>query len=1560
MWTAPDIALISANTKTTPSNHHQHSCYRRSCSTDFAIATELPAVEEEERDVLNQSYNDDGFIPIMTAAVPLAQQSQLSPEAENWDDDFVFQAEPSASTSSAPPGKRATVAAAGNNNRDSIAWDEEDDPNHPALSPLIVPRNGKARELEEELAWDDSPGGSLAPTPAKVRPLDASLAPSPRNWTTGDDEEDAIKDFSGRSSAQRYQEYDRTATSRASATGSNINAAPMSNNTSSTSLHSGSQNHAHVAPTVVHYRSTSPTYVPASPVTISSALSMGASSTAHLQTHASTSKPYMLAYQAPPPPRARRRLKKKTRPPNESGWISAGGGAGGDIFEMEDTGGEGFPEELEGAVPGPSAHQTSTMVSHTEHRNPSRNSLIVRIPTPLGQHQQHQQQQLRSPPPSVPSSPSGRQAGHTAFLSRIGSMKSWSRRRKSSSNVTSGDEEGESSRGYRTPRRQSIASSQPPLPTPSSPRSSSWMFRARSGSATPAHGTSPSKAAGDVLMEVVTEGTGALGLNKKGSISERSNASRRERGPSISKVLGGLGFGAGSSSEDSPAGVDDDEAGKVHPVRTRASYGILARATPSSLPPVPVPERTTPPKQVLSSMASSPSFLAVKRTVGGHRRNKSVGADSLSFIEDIISEADKEKSRLAAFSPALPDPHVTPRPSGPSRSVSVGGSIVPSLVVLPDTYSRVGTARGMGALDEADPFSTPSRQIAPRLDVGATSNSPSSSPFLSLSPPSPIPPHPPHHLHHRLPSPSPSSPSSTNTSPRPHSAASRPLTTSASHPYSYSLGRANGVSLLNGAGDDPASTTSTMRRNNSLGDLKKNQEKQRQHPLGHLKIPARISQLQVGLRRDLELVRDFATSVDDLKRLQTAYSELVLQSQVHDNRDTGDESDRPSTPSATIRRIQERYALWWECADVLIELGGGSSAEPAYSPHPPPPPPPPPALRPTSPTSHHPVISASTTDIHLQSEERPSQRERAVTLAGGSSPNGGGPSTASGGGRELNPRQLGLLRRMLNEPDPAVFELKAFSMTPTPTVPKMGGAGGGTVDHRRQPPPPNPIFRSQSQNQSLSQPQSLHPNLSAVTLPESASPRISSDASSSVQGPSTTSVSENVTPERVEQVRNPLTRPAPPMTPRRINRVNAGFGVIRDMLKGLKKGGINGNGQAGSPGRANDQDGGANSSSAGRPKTPSDLGANGLPLPPPPTKPLGHRRTKTSSGAHTVAEEQPSSGVAYGRRPSEPLPQYLGADPTSTVPQQLADVGTDEREEPPLRPYASQAARQVKQSPRKPSLASLFRLGQGSGLKEKEKEKEKERDKEGRKRKKSGLKSGMDARQLAAGGSDESEWDRIDSASDLEFQMAATTPSGSGSRNVSDTSRSVGTDGDLANDGSATYGQATVRGKKRPPVTSMISPSQSSLSLRGSPQPQKRSMTRTAAAKLASAVTGEAGHTSPAIKNRSLSAQYSHGHLGPPTPPLAAAQFDPSSEATPQPRHQKDRSFGNTSTIRSAPPTSHGYQAPSAALTATAPAPSNKLALTPENIQPLLEYAREVSARCDNCVAEMRNEVARM
>lgn len=72
--------------------------------------------------------------------------------------------------------------------------------------------------------------------------------------------------------------------------------------------------------------------------------------------------------------------------------------------------------------------------------------------------------------------------------------------------------------------------------------------------------------------------------------------------------------------------------------------------------------------------------------------------------------------------------------------------------------------------------------------------------------------------------------------------ASRTSPSKASSPQSASLGRTTQVPI-------PSSSSASVPRRNSLGDLK---------------IPARISQAQIGLKRDLGMVREFATSVDSM------------------------------------------------------------------------------------------------------------------------------------------------------------------------------------------------------------------------------------------------------------------------------------------------------------------------------------------------------------------------------------------------------------------------------------------------------------------------------------------------------------------------------------------------------------------------------------------------------------------------------------------------------------------------------------------------------------------------
>lgn len=114
----------------------------------------------------------------------------------------------------------------------------------------------------------------------------------------------------------------------------------------------------------------------------------------------------------------------------------------------------------------------------------------------------------------------------------------------------------------------------------------------------------------------------------------------------------------------------------------------------------------------------------------------------------------------------------------------------------------------------------------------------------------------------------------------------------------------------------------------------------RRNSLGDLKIPAHVAQAQVGLRRDLGLVKEFAQSVDELKSLQTNYQALVtkLDPLLAQSPSSGP-SSLPSIPVFHTRErsksnanhftseyyvINSKYRIAWECADILVDLGTGA------------------------------------------------------------------------------------------------------------------------------------------------------------------------------------------------------------------------------------------------------------------------------------------------------------------------------------------------------------------------------------------------------------------------------------------------------------------------------------------------------------------------------------------------------------------------------------------------------------------------------------------------------------
>ncbi|KAF9029104.1 hypothetical protein BDZ89DRAFT_1065627 [Hymenopellis radicata] len=353
----------------------------------------------------------------------------------------------------------------------------------------------------------------------------------------------------------------------------------------------------------------------------------------------------------------------------------------------------------------------------------------------------------------------------------------------------------------------------------------------------------------------------------------------------------------------------------------------------------------------------------------------------------------------------------------------------------------------------------------------------------------------------------------------------------------------------------------------------------RRNSLGDLKIPARISQAQVGLRRDLTLVREFAKSVDELKDLQATHADLVTQIQailassppppapraispsIFRPRSRSNTTTRPNTLQALAAdyyTINSKYHIAWECAELLIEMGGGG---------------------PPPPTS----VSAPAMTVSASEPSRKS-RERAITLNGDDrerenatpTPPPAAPTTpaswrASTGRNDLSQRQLVLLREMLN---------------PVTPVPERS-------DSRIS------VNRDWRWGDAMS---------STVTLPSEES-----------------SVPPSATPIAKK---------------RRSSRL--GMSGIRDMLKSLKKQ-ANGSSSTSVSTTSGDSSGRQDGHMYAHGKVPT----------------YGRRRAKTSSG-----------------------PELM--DPTSR----------------PTTPYTNASLSSLNRpSPRRPSLASIFRIGKGSSSK---------------------------------------------------------------------------------------------------------------------------------------------------------------------------------------------------------------------------------------------------------------------
>ncbi|GAB1527028.1 hypothetical protein RhiTH_010203 [Rhizoctonia solani] len=540
----------------------------------------------------------------------------------------------------------------------------------------------------------------------------------------------------------------------------------------------------------------------------------------------------------------------------------------------------------------------------------------------------------------------------------------------------------------------------------------------------------------------------------------------------------------------------------------------------------------------------------------------------------------------------------------------------------------------------------------------------------------------------------------------------------------------------------------------------------RRNSLSDLKIPARISKAQSGLKSNLGMVREFATCIEQIRGLQSMYRNLLadLRYAIENGEPLSPvlfpPASRSSATSATLVRvpsrdigrvtdklnsIDDRYSLWWECADILVELGGGSSGNNRDA-----------SDKPSN-ASQEPLQSSGSTK----------SRERAITLAG----NQAAPAVEPQAKKdqwykdrgELSPRQLQILREMLATPNPSLLAVPASS---------------GYLN-------------------------ALHPGgtASAITLP-------SSSGSSNVHGPKT----------------DP--KPKPGGKIRRASRV--GITGIRDLLKYLnlkKPGSSDGSNKLGSDS-----------------KSQINLGLG------------SHSRVNLPQAA------QSQMNLASSSQTHLPRPSF----------------GSRSHGPGPSKP-----------SPRRPSLASIFRLN-GPG-----RSKSKGRVVSSS----SASKDPTPSTSAAEDDLDESDWDRMDSASDLDLRGKIPDElfAAKDEKDATLRGRKSGSGGRVSNAG-------------RPPVPAL-------------PTEFAKSMLS-----LMPVSSEEAQHTIPQVRKAS----------GGKRPPIALASGSETKQVEPG--------------LRSAPINPEGIVmgGPMGA------GVEGRLALTPENIKPLLEYAREVIARLGACVQELR------
>ncbi|KAF8264574.1 hypothetical protein EI94DRAFT_1738197 [Lactarius quietus] len=629
------------------------------------------------------------------------------------------------------------------------------------------------------------------------------------------------------------------------------------------------------------------------------------SSMAHLPLRGGGASTLTMLPPSPPTQKGRRRLRKKSRPPDNN------------VFELLDR--------EPASTPLPSSPQPTTPNMSPADLSPAESS-------------------NNNPRSSI--------------LSRIGSVKRWSVRKRRTSPGPS--DAGQLPSRDATPRA-AASQSQTPSRTPS------WFFRSSD-----TLDSTPGSPLGSATLELKHERS----FRHLKAFAPSDSPTKPKQGRILGAMLGDRSHNPGSTStlEGSP------------PASPRRPRRPKSMQVPTKVPPY-YPRQASYGARSISRDTSHTSTedLGRESERKGKEKERVREEGHRGFMSGVrrisLVSGKKHKRTKSSGSTTIEDAHEPPSPPVP-QILSPIQTVTPSIAaqLLPPI--------------ELQPPSPPREQLAdePRRSIASERSTISSSDSLTAGLESlllrpavdakPLPPPP-------------------SIAPKP------PSTKGPTSPQSASLGRTT----------QPPSTTSTVTgivpRRNSLGDLK---------------IPARISQAQVGLKRDLGMVREFAAEVERLKELQGVYQTLTVEAQgilLEPSRNTPAPRptsptffplsvhvrERDPTPAQVLVRDRQftqavcgivfspdhKYKVSWECAELLIELGGGPPAPPSH---------PNSSTLPSAQQLMHPGDSISSRK----------SRERAITLSP-STTSPPGEWRGSAGRNDLSQRQLWLLRDMLNRSD---------------------------------------------------------------------------------------------------------------------------------------------------------------------------------------------------------------------------------------------------------------------------------------------------------------------------------------------------------------------------------------------------------------------------------------------------------------------------------------------------------------------------------------------------------------